>query len=358
MAVVKTILMHKNAPGEAPAAAQFICGRLFREFGRFPEAQPGERLSSTGFGPEVMACAEHLYDHSYDITYALEYVFGSKENFYDVLGTKKRWPMSVFFGAWQDYELQERMDPKPNTLGVSEEDLDLAASLVAADEEEEEEAPPLEEDADEDDSGDDAGTEVSTSTTTTTTSTQTRTVGKDTHVGAFNYGRKLTWLYYVGMPLLEPQDVSGYDIDRVWTVDRIWSAHRFLMDVVTQQLRVDLKKEDWVSGQEIRKIGFAGHRVRLWLKDHKKEHKKKLYEEDVIKNNATKANFQRVFKEYQLKDDPTGKSYSPAAKICNNFFVQVKNQTHADVVNVDSLFDPLQTDERMVKWSKADGTSW
>ena len=60
LAVVKTILMHKNAPGEAPAAAQFICGRLFREFGRFPQAQPGEKISSTGFGAEIMACAEHL----------------------------------------------------------------------------------------------------------------------------------------------------------------------------------------------------------------------------------------------------------------------------------------------------------
>ena len=35
--------------------------------------------------------------------------------------------------------------------------------------------------------------------------------------------------------------------------------------------------------------------------------------------------------------------------------MEVKDQTHADVVNVDELFNPLVTDDRMVKWSKADG---
>ena len=90
------------------------------------------------------------------------------------------------------------------------------------------------------------------------------------------------------------------------------------MDVVTAQLRNDLKKIDYVTGKEIRRIAFAGHRIRFNLKDHKKENKRQIYLDDIVKNNATKANFERIFREYQLKDDPTGKSYSPADK---NLFV-------------------------------------
>eukprot|EP00854_Cymbomonas_tetramitiformis_P013729 gene13729-16225_t len=37
-----------------------------------------------------------------------------------------------------------------------------------------------------------------------------------------------TWTRNVGMPAFEPQDVSGYDIDDVWTLDRVSNAHDFL----------------------------------------------------------------------------------------------------------------------------------
>merc|ERR1712224_901458 len=139
-------------------------------------------------------------------------------------------------------------DPTPNTLGVSEEDLDLAQAVAAGGDEEEEVVPDADddEDADADDDSSSEEDRAGTTRTTTTTQTRTRTEGKDTTVAGFKYGKRLTWLYYIGMPLLEPQDVSGFDIDRVWTVDRIWSMHRFQMDVVTNQLRADLNGEDWV----------------------------------------------------------------------------------------------------------------
>ena len=31
--------------------------------------------SSAGFAPAVVSCARHLYDHNYDITFALEHIF-------------------------------------------------------------------------------------------------------------------------------------------------------------------------------------------------------------------------------------------------------------------------------------------
>jgi hypothetical protein len=37
-----------------------------------------------------------------------------------------------------------------------------------------------------------------------------------------------SWSSRVGMPPFEPQDVSGFDIDTVWTLDRLSQVHAFL----------------------------------------------------------------------------------------------------------------------------------
>lgn len=44
----------------------------------------------------------------------------------------------------------------------------------------------------------------------------------------------MTWTKNVGMPAFEPQDVSGYDLDDVWTLDRVAYAHEFLSTKATR----------------------------------------------------------------------------------------------------------------------------
>ena len=34
--------------------------------------------SAAGFAPEVVNCAEHLYDHNYDVKFALEFILEDK----------------------------------------------------------------------------------------------------------------------------------------------------------------------------------------------------------------------------------------------------------------------------------------
>ena len=46
--------------------------------------------SAAGFPSPVVGCAQHLYDHNYDVTFALEHILQDKENFFETLGTKKR----------------------------------------------------------------------------------------------------------------------------------------------------------------------------------------------------------------------------------------------------------------------------
>lgn len=41
-----------------------------------------------------------------------------------------------------------------------------------------------------------------------------------------------TWATKVGMTPFEPQDVSGFDLDTVWTLDRLAKAHEFREDIV------------------------------------------------------------------------------------------------------------------------------
>lgn len=170
-AVINKILSHRMRGDEPPVAAQFLCGRLYNEFAIFPEAKVGAKLSQAGFGAEVLGCAEHLYDHKYDVMFALEYIFGDKTWFFDRLGTKKRWPLSVFFGAWQDYDLQ----PK---LSLEQEWVKTGSTLIEV-------------------------------------AAETDAVRK-----FFDFSRKRLWLWYMGMPLFEPQDISGWHLHNVWTVHR------------------------------------------------------------------------------------------------------------------------------------------
>jgi len=92
------------SPSEPPVAAQFFCRKLYEEFAVYPTEGP---YSMAQEPPAVVACAEHFYDHDYDITYALEKVFQDKANFYDTLGSKDRWPSGMLFGAAIDSPLGE-----------------------------------------------------------------------------------------------------------------------------------------------------------------------------------------------------------------------------------------------------------
>eukprot|EP00854_Cymbomonas_tetramitiformis_P003337 gene3337-4195_t len=49
--------------------------------------------------------------------------------------------------------------------------------------------------------------------------------------------RGSNWNKLVGMPIFEPQDVSGFDLDNVWTLDRVSSAHEWLDTKVAAQAR-------------------------------------------------------------------------------------------------------------------------
>lgn len=100
-AVVDRILDFKMRPGEPPVAAQFLCGKLYQEFGSLPRvAHGGMAASSVGFAPDVVSCARHFYDHNYDLSFALEHILQDKAHFLDTLGTKKRWPLAVLIGAF------------------------------------------------------------------------------------------------------------------------------------------------------------------------------------------------------------------------------------------------------------------
>lgn len=150
--VVDRILDFKKRPDEPPAAAQFLCGKLYAEFGVFPSIQENHAsASSIGMHPNVVGCAKHLYDHNYDVTFALEHILQDKSYFRDTLGQVKRWPLSMILGPVIDMNI--------NTISS-------------------------------------------------------------------NTLRK--WAGKVGMTPFEPQDVSGFDLDSVWTSDRLSSAHDFL----------------------------------------------------------------------------------------------------------------------------------
>jgi len=59
--IVDRILDFKMRADEPPAAAQFLCSKLYNEFAFLPEIEDGNMASSMGFGPDVVECAEHLY---------------------------------------------------------------------------------------------------------------------------------------------------------------------------------------------------------------------------------------------------------------------------------------------------------
>jgi uncharacterized protein (DUF1800 family) len=156
-AVIDRILDYRSKPDEPPAAAQFLCSKLYEEFGRLP--QDGI-LSSTGFAPEVVRCAEFLYDHNYDILYALTAILEDKTYFQDTLGTKKRWPMAVVLEPVIDLDF----------LHIKRND--------------------------------------------------------GSNVWSAHWVKNK--LNEVGMRPFEPQDVSGFALDTVWTLDRLTKAHKFL----------------------------------------------------------------------------------------------------------------------------------
>lgn len=109
MHVVDRILDFRLAAAEPPAAAQFLCAKLYGEFGVLSET--GHDVESVaGFPSPVVGCAQHLYDHNYDVTFALEHILRDKENFFDTLGTKKRWPLAVLLGGIIDFDV----DQSPN----------------------------------------------------------------------------------------------------------------------------------------------------------------------------------------------------------------------------------------------------
>jgi len=102
--VVNAILDFSMRASEPPAAAQFLCSRLYSEFALHPQSDPA-RQSSIGMPPAVVACARHLYDHNYDITFALEHILHDRQHFSETLGHKKRWPLALMLGTMMDFDL-------------------------------------------------------------------------------------------------------------------------------------------------------------------------------------------------------------------------------------------------------------
>ena len=100
--VVDRILDFTMHPHEPPVAAQFLCAKLYLEFGRVPQPVGG-MMSSVGYASEVVGCARHMYDHHYDIMFALEYVFHDKAHFRDTFGQKKRWPFAMLIESFMNY---------------------------------------------------------------------------------------------------------------------------------------------------------------------------------------------------------------------------------------------------------------
>merc|ERR1712196_597219 len=63
------------------------------------------------------------------------------------------------------------------------------------------------------------------------------TVQNGAPIAAFSgLSRKTRTLWYLGMPAFEPQDVSGWDLDTVWTVDRMTQTHMFLDQIMKATL--------------------------------------------------------------------------------------------------------------------------
>jgi len=60
--IVDRILDFKLRADEPPAAAQFLCSKLYNEFAVLTEIEDGDMMaSSMGFAPDVVECAGHLY---------------------------------------------------------------------------------------------------------------------------------------------------------------------------------------------------------------------------------------------------------------------------------------------------------
>ena len=170
--IVDRILDFKMRADEPPAAAQFLCSKLYNEFAFLPEIEDGNMASSMGFAPDVVECAEHLYgvflvlalhapprctqamlsfsslsrslslstppsqtvlyipepslcgpslshihtshartDHNCDVTFALDFIFRDKIHFRDTLGKKKRWPVQC--STFASHASRAAMPPTP-----------------------------------------------------------------------------------------------------------------------------------------------------------------------------------------------------------------------------------------------------
>lgn len=55
-----------------------------------------------------------------------------------------------------------------------------------------------------------------------------------------------------GMPLFEPQDVSGWSLSNVWTLNRITNTHEFLMDWIKPKLVNSISRPNFKSKDTIR----------------------------------------------------------------------------------------------------------
>ncbi|CAD7938576.1 unnamed protein product [Amoebophrya sp. A120] len=235
-ALVDRILDKKIAANEPPAAAQFLCWKLYNEFGVLPsmDSMSGMSLSSIGMPPAVVSCATHFYDHNYDLTFALEYILQDQAHFRDTLGTKTRWPHAVIFGAWTEFQ-PDGMDRSHAVWRMTQ----------------------------------------------------------------------------VGMQPFEPQDVSGYDLHSVWTLDRISAAHKFLEQKVKPKLQQASEK---------------------WHFDNST-----IFE-------TTYADYALIPKSGSEQAMSGNSLYSYAVKLCSNEFVDVKGMEGKHIIQKEVLFDPSNTD--------------
>lgn len=241
--LVDRILDFRMDAGEPPVAAQFLCSALYEEFAMHPELREGMMASIVGYSPDVVACARHLYDHNYDVTFALEHILQDKQHFKDTLGTKKRWPMAVVVGTLMDFEFY---------------------------------CPP------------------------------------HCHSFSLNYLPVTNRLKGLGMTPFEPPDVSGWDLQTVWTADRLTSAHDFMQTFVRRIVINEYEIDDFVS-----------------------------YEA-----------FQQHFDRYRM--GPTSTKYSVSVRLCGDLFVHEVGKKGNETVDASIFFDFAGTGDTTYssKWKR------
>ena len=132
------------------------------------------------------------------------------------------------------------------------------------------------------------------------------------HEFALNQGPAKTWSQKVGMMPFEPPDVSGWDLNTVWTADRITAAHDFMQRFVRRIVLKEYGIEDFAS-----------------------------YEA-----------FEQRFAQYRI--GPSSTKYSVSVRLCGDLFVPEVGKQGNETVDASILFDFAGTGDQTYssKWKR------